>query len=238
MEKTVLVVIPAEERHKEKLERAGKGCRFVYASPQTATEEMIEAADVIIGNVKPDRLHAPERLQWLQLNSAGADAYVKPGILRSTTMLTSATGAYGKAVAEHSFAMLLMLQKKLNLYRDAQTKNEWNDFGTVTSITDVTVLVVGLGDIGLHFARLASALGARVIGLKRSMGPCPEGVHELHTMDELDEWLPKVDVVASFVPSTAATHHMYTKERLMAMKRHCHLLKQRKGRRSGFRSPL
>lgn len=62
MEKTVLVVIPAEERHKEKLERAGKGCRFVYASPQTATEEMIEAADVIIGNVKPDRLHAPERL--------------------------------------------------------------------------------------------------------------------------------------------------------------------------------
>ena len=50
------------------------------------------------------------------------------------------------------------------------------------------------------------------------MGPCPEGVHELHTMDELDEWLPKVDVVASFVPSTAATHHMYTKERLMAMK--------------------
>ena len=51
MEKTVLVVIPTEERHKEKLERAGKGCRFVYVSPQTATEEMIEAADAIIGNV-------------------------------------------------------------------------------------------------------------------------------------------------------------------------------------------
>ena len=99
---------------------------------------------------------------------------------RSTTMLISATGAYGKAVAEHSFAMLLMLQKKLNLYRDAQKKNEWSDFGTVTSITDSIVLVVGLGDIGLHFARLASALGAHVIGLKRSMGPCPEGVHELH----------------------------------------------------------
>ena len=111
-----------------------------------------------------------------------------------------------------------MLQKKLNLYRGAQKKNEWSDFGTVTSITDAIVLVVGLGGIGLHFARLASTLGACVIGLKRSMGPCPEGVHELHTMDELYEWLPKVDVVASFVPSTAATHHMYTKERLMAMK--------------------
>ena len=66
-----------------------------------------------------------------------------------------------------------MLQKKLNLYRDAQKKNEWSDFGTVTSITDSIVLVVGLGDIGLHFARLASALDTHVIGLKRPMGPCP-----------------------------------------------------------------
>ena len=41
MEKTVLVVIPAEERHKEKLERAGKGCRFVYETTQTAKEEKI-----------------------------------------------------------------------------------------------------------------------------------------------------------------------------------------------------
>ena len=40
---------------------------------------MIEVADVIIGNVKPDRLHAPERLQWLQLNSAGADALCEAG---------------------------------------------------------------------------------------------------------------------------------------------------------------
>ena len=87
----------------------------------------------------------------------------------------------------------------------------------VAVITDGTA-VLGLGDIGLHFARLASALGARVIGLKRSMGPCPEGVHEVHTMDELDNLLPKVDVVASLVPSTATTYHMYTKERLMAMK--------------------
>ena len=76
MEKTVLVVIPAEERHKEKLERAGKGCRFVYASPQTASEEMIEAADVIIGNVKPG-------------NSAGADAYVKPEILTVPQVFTA-----------------------------------------------------------------------------------------------------------------------------------------------------
>ena len=55
MEKTVLVVIPAEERHKEKLERAGKGCRFVYASTQTASKETLAAADVRHGHVKTGR---------------------------------------------------------------------------------------------------------------------------------------------------------------------------------------
>ena len=156
---------------------------------------------------------------------------------RSTTMLISATGAYGKAVAEHSFAMLLMLQKKLNLYRDAQKKNEWSDFGTVTSITDATVLVVGLGDIGLHFARLASALGAHVIGLKRSMGPCPEGVHELHTMDELDE-LAAESGCCSFLCTVNSDYISYVHKRTIdGHEGHCHLLKQWKRRRSGFRSP-
>ena len=58
---------------------------------------------------------ASENLEWLQLESAGTDAYVKPGVLRPGVVLTNATGAYGKAVAEHGFALTLMLQKKLYL---------------------------------------------------------------------------------------------------------------------------
>lgn len=79
MEKTVLVVIPTEERHKEKLERAGKGCRFVYASPQTATEEMIGSSRCDYRQVKPGQTACTGRSAVAALNSAGADAYVKPG---------------------------------------------------------------------------------------------------------------------------------------------------------------
>lgn len=106
------------------------------------------------------------------------------------------------------------------------------------SITDVTVLVVGLGDIGLHFARLASALGARVIGLKRSMGPCPEGVHELHTMDELDNLIAESGC-CSFLCTVNSDYISYVHKRTIdGHEGHCHLLKQRKGRRSGFRSTV
>lgn len=218
MNEKILVVIPVQERHKEKLERAGHGCRFIYSTPQDVTEEMIESADIIIGNVPAGKLHAPKKLRLLQLNSAGADNYIKPGVLDANTVLTNATGAYSKAVAEHTFAMMLMLQKKLHLYRDAQLRSEWTDEGTVPSITDAIVLVVGLGDIGLHFARMAKALGAYTIGVKRCAGECPEGVDELYTTDELDQVLPRADVIVSFLPGTAATYHIYTRERFELMK--------------------
>ena len=140
-----------------------------------------------------------ERLEWLHLNSAGFDDYVKEGILREKTLLTNSSGAYGKAVSEHMFAMLLAMQKKLHLYRDLQRQHMWGDEGEVTSIADSVILVLGTGDIGLHFAELAHALGAYVIGVKRTLAPCPDCMDELHVMSELDELLQRADSVVSFL---------------------------------------
>ena len=167
---------------------------------------------------EPELINASENLELLQLNIAGADRYVKPGVLAPKTKLTNSTGAYSKAVAEHGAAMLFMLQKKLHLYRDAQGKHEWTDFGTVTSITDATVVIVGLGDIGCHFATIVKALGAHVIGVKRRASAKPDCVDELYTMEKLDEVLPRADVVFSVLPGTPATTHLYTAERFDLMK--------------------
>lgn len=227
--KRVLVVLPVQERHKEKLEKAGEGCIFTYSPVKEVTEDMIAEAEIIIGNAPAAKIGASDRLELLQLNSAGADQYIKPGILSDKTILTNATGAYSKAVAEHMFAMMFMLQKKLHLYRDAQAKAQWTDEGTVCSITDATVLVVGLGDIGLHFARMAKALGAYTIGVKRRISECPEGVDELYTTDQLDEVLSRADVIVSFLPGTKATYHIYTKERFALMKKNALFLNGGRG---------
>ncbi|MCD8090644.1 MAG: D-2-hydroxyacid dehydrogenase [Clostridiales bacterium] len=217
--KNVLVVIPVREGHKEKLEKAGKDCVFVYSSAESITNEELERANVIIGNVPAGRLGACRELEWLQLNSAGADGYVKPGVLKAGVILTNATGAYHKAVAEHMFALMLMLQKKLHLYRDNQNKSLWADEGEVVSVSDCRVLVVGLGDIGQHFARLTKAFGGYVIGVKRRKSPCPDCADELYTSEKLNEVLPSADVVVSFLPGMEANRHIYTEESFRLMKK-------------------
>ncbi len=218
--KTVLVTLPVNDTHKAILEKAGAGCAISYLDPKELTKELVASADVIIGPVDPALICASEKLGLLQLFSAGADPYIVPGVLSDKTWLANATGAYGKAVSEHALALTLMMLKKLHLYRDEQRQNAWRDRGTVRSLTDCCVVVVGLGNIGLSYARLVKALGAKkVIGVKRRAGDCPEGVDELCLTSEIERVLPEADVLVSFLPGNRETFHFYTAERFALMKR-------------------
>ena len=214
----VLVVIPVEERHKKYLEDIGRGCRFVYMDAGSVAEEQIKTADIIIGNVRPDMLKAAENLQWIQLNSAGADTYCKPGVLKDNVVLTNATGAYGLAISEYMVGMSFMLQNKLYQYYKNQMGHQWKDQGNVTSVFGSTTLVVGLGDIGGEYAARMKALGSYTIGVKRTKGVKPEYLDELYTIEQLDELLPRADFVSLSLPNTPSTCGLMDERRLRLMK--------------------
>ncbi|MBR4393109.1 MAG: D-2-hydroxyacid dehydrogenase [Oscillospiraceae bacterium] len=216
--KNILITLPVNERHRQRINEIAQDCRVLYVPGSQVTEEQVSAASVIIGNVPAKMIRASERLELLQLESAGADAYLAPGLLAGSTVLCNATGAYNRTVFEHAVAMTLMLMKKLHLYRDLQKDSLWKDCGTVSSPVGATVLVVGLGEIGLQYAKIMKAMGANIIGVKRRPGACPEGIDELVQTDAVDTVLPRADVVFSILPSTKGTVHFYTEERFRLMK--------------------
>lgn len=219
MGKKILTVVPMSDTYKEKLEEIAKDCDITYSSYEDVNREMVQEANIIIGNVPAWMIGMSDNLELLQLNSSGADAYMGVNILNSKTILTSATGAYGKAVGEHMFAMLMSIQKKLHVYRDNQNRCDWSDEGQVLSLTGNTVLIVGVGNIGLAFAKMMKAFDSYIIGIKRREGECPEGIDELHTMKELDELLPKADVVLSILPNTPMTRNVFGRQQFKNMKK-------------------
>ena len=216
--KKVLVLIPVGQADKEKLLNAGKDCSFVFSSISGASEQEIREANIIIGNPNAAMIGASENLELLQLESAGADQYIAPGVLNAKTVLTNATGAYSQSVAEQAFAMTLALQKKLYLYRDEQKRAAWVDHGEVATLNGSTVVIVGLGDIGQYYAKLVKAMGAYVIGVKRRASDRPECVDELCLTENLKDVLPRADVVMSVLPGTKATQHIYSEEYFDSMK--------------------
>ncbi len=216
--KKVLILMELNAAQREKLEAAGAGAVLRFSLPDRVSEDEVQEANIIIGQPKAEMIRGSERLELLQLESAGADAYIVPGVLNEKTVLTNATGAYSQAVAEHAFAMTLMLQKKLHLYRDRQRAARWQDLGTVSSLAGSTVAVVGMGDIGGYYAGLVKNMGAYVIGVKRRLSACPDYADELVLTEKLDKVLPRADVIMSVLPNTSATRYIYTEESFRHMK--------------------
>ena len=201
----ILVVLPVENRHKELLRSCAEGAQMEFIPAKDLTKQLVQDADIIIGNVSPELLRGTGRLKWLQLNSAGTDGYTEDGILPEGALLTNATGAYGLAISEHMIGALLCIMKKLHLYGADQQKHVWGDHGNVTSIYGSRTLVVGFGDIGSEFAVRMNALGSRVTGIRRNQTEKPDYLEALYQMDALAECLRTADIVAACLPGTEET---------------------------------
>lgn len=216
--KKVLVLTRLSDSQKERLEQSIPGTAITYATFKTVSEEQLYEAEIIFGNPPPEKLAKLPNLRLLQLRTAGSDKYDADGILPPNCNMISASGAYGVAVSEHMLALTLAFCKKLHLYRDNQQQSLWKDEGEVRSLSSMKVLVIGAGDIGTHYARLCKALGSYTIGVKRSGGSPDEAFDEMHTLDELEQLLPKADAVAMALPYTKETNHFMDKHRLGLMK--------------------
>lgn len=225
----ILVTIPVEERHRKRLEQIAPQASFVYQAAAEVERDVVQKMDIIIGNVKPEKIAGTEQLKWLQLNSAGTDGYLAEGVLPEEAKLTNATGAYGLAISEHMIGMALGLKKKLYLYAENQRNGQWKDEGSVTSIWGSVTLVIGLGDIGSEFASRMKALGSYIIGIRRTKTEKPEFVDELYQMDQLDECLGRADIVAMSLPGTKETNGIMNRERIRKMKQDAILLNVGRG---------
>ena len=218
MSEHILNMLPINEEEKAQFESILPDAVWEYPRRSTVTPEQLAAATVILGPPDPKDLIHIKNLRWLQSLWMGVDDYVAPGVLPETVTITACVGAYRQAVSEHMLATLLSLCRKLPQCRDNQLQHKWVDVKQMRSIRGATVLVVGAGIIGGDFAQLCKALGSHTVGLKRTVTAPIEGFDELDTMDHLDHWLPKADVVALIVPHAPETVRLMDARRIALMK--------------------
>ncbi|TMF27692.1 MAG: D-2-hydroxyacid dehydrogenase [Chloroflexi bacterium] len=98
-----------------------------------------------------------------------------------------------------------LLDATLHRYRDNQSRHEWRSHPQ-QELRDATVVVYGMGSIGGEVARLASGVGMRVVGLRRSAGPT------------LAEAVGEADFLAITAPLTPATRGAVSRDIIGRMK--------------------
>ena len=214
--KNALVLFPMEEADREKLEKAYPAVTFRFSGK--SNPEDVAWADVIFGSPALPFPENCDRLKWIQLGSAGADPYTKPGNLPEGVILTNATGAYGLTISEHLMGVLLMLIKKMPILRDNQKKNLWQNAGDVKTLMGATVLVLGAGDIGTEFAKRVKPFGSTVIGVRRTPGEVPSCYDEMYLTADIPALLPRADMIVMALPGTPETNHIIGAKEIALMK--------------------
>jgi phosphoglycerate dehydrogenase-like enzyme len=180
-------------------------------------------------------LQAAPHLCWVQSSSAGVERYLAvPELLeRDDIVLTNMQAVHGPTIADHAFAMLLVLTRDLRYYVDPAHRGTWNRSGSGVmpiALQGRTLLVVGLGGIGSEVARRGKGFGMRVLATRRSDTPPPAWVDRQAKPDELMALLPEADVVALCVPLTDETERMIGTAQLAAMKPDAYLINVGRGR--------
>lgn len=177
-------------------------------------------------------LVADSKLRWIQSNSAGVEGFLAiPDLRDSDIVLTNAKIIQGPEIADHAFALLLNFTRNIKAF-NARMPEGWNTTRELPMIElrGKTALVIGLGGIGTQIAQRAAAFGMTVIAVDPKDIPIHRDVAYVGKPDELDDLLPRADVVFSSVPHTPATEGLIGERQFELMKQDVYFINISRGK--------
>lgn len=197
--------------------------RFLDKLPQPVTvhtsddldflKEHAPAADVILNGFHDGAklraiLPLATQLKWVHALSAGVEKVLSPELIDSPVPLTNGRGVFGPALAEFAIAAMLFFAKDLRRLIRQQEGSRWEQFD-VSFLRAQTLGIVGYGGIGRETARLAHALGMKVMAVRRR-APNQEDplLERSFAREQLTEMLSLSDYVLAAAPLTPETQGM------------------------------
>jgi len=216
----------------ERLRTVAPDVEFIVAKTKEEAIKKIADADAAYGGGWLQRdifLAASEKLRWVQIGGAGVDATLYPEMVESDVILTNASGAFDIPISEHVFSMILCFSRGLNMFIRHQLEGVWR--GTsLMQLAGQTILIIGLGNIGLAVAQRAHGFEMRILAIDPMATEKPDYVERLEKSDKLHDLLSEADFVAICCPLTKTTFKMIGEAEFQKMKPSAHIINIARGK--------
>lgn len=178
-------------------------------------------ADVLYGRPDAEVLAAAKQLRLVQSQSAGVDFLMNfPELVESDVVLSNTRGAHAPSIAEHAFALLLALTRKIPASLDYQHKHQWRWDGSYREPREImgsTIGILGYGQIGRAIAQRASGFEVEMLAVDVHPGGGDRFVDAVWPVDKLHDMLAMSDILMVAAPLTRETHHMLGAKEFAAM---------------------
>lgn len=214
------------------------GETVLYA--RTSPDEIVErcrGAEVVLTNKVPFTAATIEALPELRYIGVLATGYNIIDITASKNhgvVVTNIPSYSTDSVAQMTIAHLLNITNRVDEYAGEVSGGSWDsclDFcywnDPITELAGKNMGIVGYGNIGEAVARVAIALGMKVVThTSRDVAKLPDGVTQL---DSLDEVFKQSDVLSLHCPLTDDTYHLINARTLSLMKSSAILINTARG---------
>lgn len=161
-------------------------------------------------------MDAAPSLKVISKHGSGTDTIDKVAAKQRGIEVVAAVGANAAAVAEQALALLLACAKSVVTLNERMHAGHW-DKATHKSVEleGRTVGVIGLGAIGLRFARMADAMGMRVLGFDPYAKDLPAYIQNT----DLQTIWRESDAISLHCPLTADNAKLINAKTLAACKK-------------------
>jgi len=165
------------------------------------------------------RINASPRLKVIARHGVGVDTVDVEAATQQGIVVTYCPGGNSNAVAEHVFAMLLSLSRKINAGHQNLLAGPWpkaKQHLVGEELYGRTIGVVGLGEIGKIVCRIAKGFGMDVL-VSDPFLKAEDVAPQQARLVNLEELLMRSNVVSLHAPLTASTKNLIDKRTLAMM---------------------
>lgn len=195
---------------------------------RTPADKIVERAadaDIVLTNKVPfsaDTLRQLPRLRFICVLATGYNIIDTEAAARQGVVVANIPAYSTMSVAQMAFAHFLNITNHVASYAREVADGKWTncpDFcfwdSALTELAGKTMGIVGLGNTGMATARIAVAMGMKVVAMtSKSADTLPEGI----TPAPLDDVLASADVVSLHCPLTPSTRHLINAASIAKMK--------------------
>jgi D-lactate dehydrogenase len=203
----------------------------VFDASRLPSPEQCEIISVFIqSHLDENALSQVPNLKLIATRSTGYD-HIDLAYCKSRGITVSNVPVYGdNTVAEHTFALILALSRKVIQSYDRARSGSFSLTGLQGfDLRGKTLGVVGTGHIGIHVIRIARGFMMNVIAFDPRSDKRLADALDFTYVDSLDSLLAASDIVTLHAPMAPATQHMINAQSIQRMKRGALLINTARG---------
>jgi D-3-phosphoglycerate dehydrogenase len=218
----ILVADPLQAAGLEILRESGAEVRVLSDEERPRLLEILPGHDALIvrsmTKVTREVLEAGRGLKVVGRAGIGVDNIDVAAATEHGVLVVNAPTANLLSATEHTLALLLAVARHVPAADASMKAGAWDRKRFVgTELQGKTLGVVGFGRIGQKVAERARAFGMEVLAHDPYLDPAAARRLDVELV-ELDQLLPRADVVTLHTPMTEATRGLLSAERIGAMK--------------------